>query len=256
VSEPVFPLGGGPTDFDGDGITDAVDACVEVPRAADGNGDGCPDRPAALPDTDGDGIPNSADACDTTPAGPTDANEDGCPDGSEDVDGDGLPNATDACPGTPAGGNDANGDGCPDPAGGGGGGTGTATGTGGGDATATGGSPGDTMIVPDTLAPTARVVARPQRALRRKAIVFTASCSEACKVTVTAHLGKSRLGRVTKRLSGGANTQLKIKLSEKSQAGLRKALKRRKTIKATLNAVAVDGAGNKRTASKKVAIKR
>jgi hypothetical protein len=56
------------TDFDGDGITDSSDACVEIPRGTDSNGDGCPDRPAKLSDTDGDGVPNASDACPTVAA--------------------------------------------------------------------------------------------------------------------------------------------------------------------------------------------
>ena len=66
----------GSTDFDGDGLTDSADTCVEIPRGAtDNNGDGCPDRPAALTDTDGDGVPDNADACPNVAAN----TEDGCP---------------------------------------------------------------------------------------------------------------------------------------------------------------------------------
>jgi hypothetical protein len=72
--------GTGPGDFDLDGITDPNDDCPSVSAPATANG--CPARPAKVPDTDtdGDGIPDIADACPTTPAGPNDANGDGCPD--------------------------------------------------------------------------------------------------------------------------------------------------------------------------------
>ncbi len=63
------------TDFDGDGITDSSDECVEIPRGTDNNGDGCPDRPPKLSDTDDDGIPNDSDACPTAAADTAD----GCP---------------------------------------------------------------------------------------------------------------------------------------------------------------------------------
>jgi hypothetical protein len=54
-------------DFDGDGITDAADACPDVAGGTtDANGDGCPDRPAKLADANGNGIPDSAEASSNT----------------------------------------------------------------------------------------------------------------------------------------------------------------------------------------------
>ena len=91
-----------PTNFDGDGVTDANDACpgVSTAGATDANGDGCPDRAAKIADTDGDSIPDSADACPAQAAGSNDANADGCPDAGSnpglpivvllDADGDGA----------------------------------------------------------------------------------------------------------------------------------------------------------------------
>ena len=58
--------GPGTPDFDGDGVTDVTDVCPDVPKGTDANGDGCPDRPAVLPDGDGDGVPNDGrDECPT-----------------------------------------------------------------------------------------------------------------------------------------------------------------------------------------------
>jgi len=69
------------TDFDGDGVTDASDACPAVAAGgADANVDGCPDRASKLGDGDHDGVPDSADACPGTVTGTTDADGDGCPD--------------------------------------------------------------------------------------------------------------------------------------------------------------------------------
>jgi hypothetical protein len=65
------------SDFDGDHVADASDAC---PAVSGTGADGCPPRAAKLADSDGDGIPDSADACPATPAGAVDANGDGCPD--------------------------------------------------------------------------------------------------------------------------------------------------------------------------------
>jgi hypothetical protein len=64
------------SDRDGDGVSDAKDACPNVPGAKtkDPKTNGCP------PDRDGDGIPDSDDACVDAP-GPktTDVKTTGCP---------------------------------------------------------------------------------------------------------------------------------------------------------------------------------
>jgi hypothetical protein len=60
------PTTSGASDFDGDGITDASDACPGVARGTDADGDGCPDRPAALTDANGNGIPDSAETSSTS----------------------------------------------------------------------------------------------------------------------------------------------------------------------------------------------
>ncbi|MBX3249513.1 MAG: OmpA family protein [Myxococcales bacterium] len=100
-----------PSDRDGDGIPDELDACPDEPEDLDGfeDEDGCPDL-----DNDGDGILDRDDRC---PSQPEDfdgfEDEDGCPD--PDNDGDGIPDERDACPNEPE---TVNGvedeDGCPD----------------------------------------------------------------------------------------------------------------------------------------------
>ncbi|NVB82930.1 MAG: OmpA family protein [Kofleriaceae bacterium] len=98
-------------DNDGDGIPDGQDDCPNEPEDKDGyqDGDGCPER-----DNDSDGVPDAADKC------PNEAedmdgfeDDDGCPD--QDNDGDGFPDAKDKCPNDPE---RVNGfeddDGCPD----------------------------------------------------------------------------------------------------------------------------------------------
>ncbi len=88
---------GGPADTDGDGLTDDVDRCIEVPEDFDGfkDSDGCPDL-----DNDGDGLADLDDEC---PISAEDLDgfedEDGCPD--PDNDGDGVPDGGDDCPLTP-----------------------------------------------------------------------------------------------------------------------------------------------------------
>lgn len=98
-------------DRDGDGITDDLDQCPDIPEDMDGfqDEDGCPDY-----DNDNDGIYDLQDKC---PMDPEDkdgfADEDGCPD--LDNDKDGIPDAKDQCPNNPE---TVNGykddDGCPD----------------------------------------------------------------------------------------------------------------------------------------------
>jgi len=120
-----------PPDRDGDGVSDAEDACPDVaapreqnpakpgcPAPADRDGDqvadeidACPDKAGvASPDParngcpadrDGDGVPDAADACPDA-AGPpsSDPRANGCP-LPKDSDGDGIPDAEDACPNAP-----------------------------------------------------------------------------------------------------------------------------------------------------------
>jgi hypothetical protein len=117
VGVPVFRLIGGASyrpqglDSDGDGVSDAKDACPTEREDRDGfqDDDGCPD-----PDNDNDGIPDTADKC------PDQAEDkdgfqdtDGCPD--LDNDGDGIPDGYDSCPNEPEDKDgDRDEDGCPD----------------------------------------------------------------------------------------------------------------------------------------------
>ncbi len=83
-----------PSDRDGDGIVDSLDACPLQAETRNGfwDDDGCPEA-----DTDGDGVLDPADAC---PKKPETVNgvwdQDGCPEA--DRDGDGVVDALDPCP--------------------------------------------------------------------------------------------------------------------------------------------------------------
>ena len=98
-----------PSDRDGDGVSDARDACPDVPGVAtnDPATNGCPK------DTDGDGIPDKEDAC------PNDAGlhtDDPATNGCPDRDGDGIPDKLDACPDVPGvASDDPKTNGCPPP---------------------------------------------------------------------------------------------------------------------------------------------
>ncbi|HVY44989.1 MAG TPA: OmpA family protein, partial [Minicystis sp.] len=85
-----------PSDRDGDGIPDAVDACPD--QKGDDSDDpkqrGCP-----APDRDGDGVPDHVDACpDQKGRKNADPTRNGCP---ADYDRDGIADAEDACPNQP-----------------------------------------------------------------------------------------------------------------------------------------------------------
>jgi OOP family OmpA-OmpF porin len=93
---------GGPSDEDGDGVSDTDDLCPGTPSGVDVDGDGCPF------DDDGDGVYNYMDDCPDTPAGAA-VDAAGCP---TDADGDGVFDGLDQCPDTPAGAT-VGADGCP-----------------------------------------------------------------------------------------------------------------------------------------------
>lgn len=84
--EAYFLLGDpGPTDADGDGVSDALDQCPGTPAGESVDANGCS---ASQLDGDGDGVSDALDLCPNTPAGePVDAS--GCPLGPVDGDGDG-----------------------------------------------------------------------------------------------------------------------------------------------------------------------
>ncbi len=87
---------GCPSDRDGDGVLDAQDACPDVPgvKTSDPKTNGCP------PDRDGDGVLDAQDACPDVPGLKTsDPKTNGCPD--PDRDKDGIVNEQDACPDEP-----------------------------------------------------------------------------------------------------------------------------------------------------------
>jgi outer membrane protein OmpA-like peptidoglycan-associated protein len=86
-----------PSDRDGDGIFDEVDACPDTPGVPSTD----PERHGCPPDRDGDGILDDVDACPDEPGVPSeDPKKHGCPPPS-DRDGDGIFDEVDACPDEP-----------------------------------------------------------------------------------------------------------------------------------------------------------
>ena len=117
---------------------------------------------------------------------------------------------------------------------------------------------------PDTAAPAATLKAAKQKlkAVLAKGLAVTASCSEPCtlklqlvidkKTAKKLKLGKKPtvVGTLTRSLAGSA--QLKIKLTGKAK----KRLKRAKSVKLSVRAVATDAAGNAAAVVKTVTLKR
>ena len=77
-------------DRDGDGISDAHDACQSTPAGEPVDAKGC------TQDSDKDGVSDASDACPSTPSGEP-VNESGCP---RDTDNDGVFDSKDICPDT------------------------------------------------------------------------------------------------------------------------------------------------------------
>jgi Calx-beta domain len=111
----------------------------------------------------------------------------------------------------------------------------------------------------DTTAPKLTVAAkRTQRALKKKRFALSARCDEQCKLVVVAKVRiggkKVVLGRARGASSGQA-AKMKVKLSKKALRKLRKAMKGRRA-KVVLSVKAVDAAGNRARASRRVTAKR
>ena len=81
------------SDYDGDGVDDALDKCPDTPAGVIVDEFGCP------VDSDKDGVPDYIDKCPDTPIGIA-VDQNGCP---LDSDGDGVEDAIDKCPDTPTG---------------------------------------------------------------------------------------------------------------------------------------------------------
>jgi len=111
--------------------------------------------------------------------------------------------------------------------------------------------------VQDLVKPTwALSIAKAQHAVKAKAVKFAVKASENCVFSVTAKLGKKKLGTAKKALAGGVKAGVTVKLRKKALAALKKALRGRRSVKATLSMRAVDGAGNVATSKRTAVLKR
>jgi len=120
--------------------------------------------------------------------------------------------------------------------------------------------PGTPPSGADVTAPKLTLAAkRIQRALKKKLFALSARCDEQCKLTVVAktRIGTKKvvLGRAKATAASNIAVKIKVKLSKKSLAKLRKAMKSGKA-KVVLSVRATDAAGNRAAASRRVLAKR
>jgi hypothetical protein len=121
-------------------------------------------------------------------------------------------------------------------------------------------TPPTIAATPDRTAPKLTLSAKKiQRALKTKRLVLSARCNERCKLAAVAkvRIGKKKvvLGRAKVTAPSGKKVKMKVKLSKKALAKLRKAMKGGRA-KVIVSVRAVDAASNRTTTSRKVTVKR
>jgi hypothetical protein len=116
---------------------------------------------------------------------------------------------------------------------------------------------------PETKPPTLRLAARsPQRVLRQKGVIVSASCDEACTLSASGRiwiLGQKtglRLRPASGKLGGRGRRALGLALSPAATRRLNRLLNEGKRAHATVAVRAVDRAGNTSTAKRTVAVRR
>jgi hypothetical protein len=123
-----------------------------------------------------------------------------------------------------------------------------------------GGTGGEGQSAPpptaDATAPRWTFRASRQRSAKTRRISFILTTNESCLLSVTAKLGRKRLGALTQPLAAGAPGAQRLTLSKKSLVALRKALRRKKTVTVTLAIACVDGAGNTSKANRRITVRR
>jgi glucose/arabinose dehydrogenase len=110
---------------------------------------------------------------------------------------------------------------------------------------------------PDATPPLVRLrVSHRQHSLRTKSVSLRVSCDEQCSITMSGSVSVARrghayvvpalrLGHVSRKLAAGARVRLKLSVSKRVRAAIRKALKGHGRARATLRVTARDAAGNR-----------
>jgi uncharacterized delta-60 repeat protein len=183
-------------------------------------------------DGDGDGVPDGSDNCPSA-ANPDQANGDGDGQGNAcdpDDDNDGVPDASDGCPGVAA----STATGCP-------------------------------AVIPplDTTSPVLVLGgSKTQKAGKTISVVVSATtedmwASASGTVSVPAASKVYRLKAIRNRfVASGTKATLKLKVSKAALKAIKRALRGRKKVKASIKLTARDGAGNLTTGKRTVKLKR
>jgi plastocyanin len=125
------------------------------------------------------------------------------------------------------------------------------------------GTPSDPGTPPSDVAPPLVTLrgATAQRVIRRRVVVKVRT-DEASTLTATGRVRLStaarvfRLRKVTRSTSGGELVTLKLKLSRKALAAVRRALGRSRKVRASIRITATDAAGNRTVSTRRIALKR
>ena len=124
--------------------------------------------------------------------------------------------------------------------------------------------PGNGPPLLDTLAPGLGVSGKAvQNIFKQKAVVVSGSCDEACTLTARGTLsvpgGASKVYRLRPARSSGTpgrRVRLRLKVPRKALSAARKALRRGRKVQARVTVVALDAAGNRRTATRRIRARR
>lgn len=95
-----------------------------------------------------------------------------------------------------------------------------------------------------------------QRVLRARALAFSVAPSEACTLTAVARLRRTTLGSLTIGVPAGSKAPVRLRLSAKGLAAMRRALRRRSSATVTLTLGCADAAGNSQAASRTLRVRR
>ncbi|HEX6584603.1 MAG TPA: hypothetical protein VF056_13450 [Thermoleophilaceae bacterium] len=123
--------------------------------------------------------------------------------------------------------------------------------------------PGSGTPAPDVTSPAVVLGgATTQRVLRQGAVVVRVQTNEAATLTATGTVSVPpparvlRLRNFTAASSAGEVVTLRLKVSRKARAALRRALALRRKLRASVRITATDAAGNQTVSSRRIALKR
>jgi hypothetical protein len=125
-------------------------------------------------------------------------------------------------------------------------------------------APGSQPEPPDTTPPALNLAGtKGTQALTKGAIVLTFSCDEVCDLTASGTITlPNKLARVYRiksvKVSGGRGQRvvLKLTLDRRTRTAVKKALAKRKKVVAVIKLTATDQAGNKKSATKRIKIRK